>query len=170
MTTTKTYIAVACACLLAACGGGEDVDSSTETDAEAAEATDDAAAADDGGTTEYLVDETGEFSEAVGEEAGGNIRDRLTTAREAGNDIRILMVGSDSGETDSEASRALSESGGDVMIYINVGEEDIAVVGENIDAGEGDGTARSIEMAFDNGNFENGIMNAIMAIEMHRED
>ena len=44
------------------------------------------------------------------------------------------------------------------------------MVGENIDAQEGEGAANAIITAFDNGNFENGMMNGIMATEMHMED
>ena len=120
----------------------------------------------------YLTDETGEFSDEVGAEAVANINDRLASKHsESGNDIRILIVDSTNGE-DSEvaAEAARAESGADALIYIAVSDQEVAVVGENIDQREGEGAANAITIAFDNGNFENGMLNGITATEMHMQD
>lgn len=148
---------------LVGCSAGEDA-------AEGAEATETSEA--DAAPSAYLVDETGEFSEEIGPEAVANINDRLASKHtESGNDIRVLMVESTNGEdSDVAAEAALAESGGDAMIYIAVQDQEVAVVGANIDRGEGNGAARAITTAFDNGNFENGILNGITAAEMHMED
>lgn len=163
---------------LAACNAADE----TETDAadEAAEsetseedAGEEAAATDPAADIEYFVDESGMFDRQVGEQASSNIRERLA-ARHAttGNDIRVLMVASNGSgrDTNTTAKAERAEMGADALIYIDIEEESIAVVGQNIDENEGQSVASAMVTAFDAGNFENGILNGVTATEMHMED
>jgi uncharacterized membrane protein YgcG len=150
---------------LAACSANEDAAESEGT--ETSESSD--ADAPHGA---YLTDETGEFTAEVGEAAAANVNDRLASKHaEGGHDIHILIVGSTNGEdSDAAAEAARAGTDADALIYIAVEDQEVAVVGENIDRGEGSGAARAITTAFDNGNFENGLLNGITATEMQMEN
>lgn len=165
---TKTMAAMmgatALTMTLAGCSGEADT-----ADAEGSEAAASEEAAEHG---DYITDESGQLAEEIGDEAIANVNERLASKHEeSGRDIHILIVDSTDGEdSDTAAAAARSETDADAMIYIAVNQQEIAVVGENIDAQEGEGAANAIITAFDNGNFENGMMNGIMAAEMHMED
>lgn len=153
---------------LAGCSANEGAADSEN--AEGTEAAD--SSADEAPHGAYLTDETGEFTQEVGEAATVNVNDRLAAKHaEGGPDIHILMVESTNGEDSyaaAETARAATDA--DAMIYIAVNDQEVAVVGENIDRQEGDGAANAVTIAFDNGNFENGLLNGITATEMHMED
>jgi uncharacterized membrane protein YgcG len=152
---------------LAGCGGAADT-----ADAEGTEAAATGEAAEPVEHGDYITDESGQLAEEIGAEAMSNVNERLASQHEDnGRDIHILIVDSTDGEdSDTAAAAARSETDADAMIFIAVNQQEIAVVGENIDAQEGEGAANAIITAFDNGNFENGMMNGIMATEMHMED
>ena len=167
----KTMTAIMCATALsmtvAGCSGEAD---SADGEASADEASEEAAAEVEHG--EYIVDESGQLADEIGAEAMANVNERLASKHEeSGRDIHILIVDSTNGEDiNAAAEAARTERDADAMILIAVNEQNIGVVGENIDAQEGEGAANAIITAFDNGNFENGMMNGIMATEMHMED
>lgn len=167
----KTMTAMMCATALsmavAGCSGEADT---ADGDAGAEEATEEAAEEAEHG--EYIVDESGQLADEIGAEAMANVNERLASKHEeSGRDIHILIVDSTNGEDiNAAAEAARTERDADAMILIAVNEQNIGVVGENIDAREGEGAANAIITAFDNGNFENGMMNGIMATEMHMED
>lgn len=139
-------------------------------DAEGTEAAD--SSADEGPHGAYLTDETGEFTQEIGEAAAANVNDRLASKHaEGGPDIHILITGSTNGEdSDAAAETARAGTDADALIYIAVDDQEVAVVGENINQREGDGAANAITTAFDNGNFENGMLNGITATEMHMDE
>ena len=163
----KTMTAMMCATALsmavAGCSGEADT---ADGEAGAEEATEEAEHG------EYIVDESGQLADEIGAEAIANVNERLASKHEeSGRDIHILIVDSTNGEDiNAVAEAARTERDADAMILIAVNEQNIGVVGENIDAQEGEGAANAIITAFDNGNFENGMMNGIMATEMHMED
>jgi|GEM_PF-5621276 len=149
---------------LAGCSGGEDAAGSDADSADSSEA--------DAPHGDRFTDETGEFAEEVGAEAVANINERLATKHsEDGNDIHILIVDSTNGEdSDAAAETARAATDADALIYIAVNDQEVAVVGNNIDQGEANGAANAITTAFDNGNFENGLLNGITATEMHLDE
>lgn len=167
----KRMIAIACATAMstALIGCSGEADSS---DAEGSEAAATEEAAEEAEHAGYITDETGQLTEEIGPAAMANITERLeSTHSETGFDIQVLIIDSTNGE-DSEAAAAAarSERNADALIFIAAGDQQVAVVGENIDAQEGNGAANAITTAFDNGNFENGLLNGIMATAMHMED
>lgn len=164
----KTMTAMMCATALSMAVAGCSGEADTADGAE--EATEEAAEEAEHG--EYIVDESGQLADEIGAEAIANVNERLASKHEeSGRDIHILIVDSTNGEDiNAAAEAARTERDADAMILIAVNEQNIGVVGENIDAQEGEGAANAIITAFDNGNFENGMMNGIMATEMHMED
>lgn len=165
MTKTVTGLIWAAGLSLAVAGcSGSDETAGSADDAEATETSE-----TDAPHGAYLTDETGEFMEEVGEAAAAGVNDRLASKHaEGGPDIHILIVEStDGGDSDAAAETARAATDADALIYISVRDQEVAVVGENITAQEGDGAANAITTAFDNGNFENGLLNGITATEMH---
>ena len=164
----KTMTAMMCATALSMAVAGCSGEADTADGAE--EATEEAAEEAEHG--EYIVDESGQLADEIGAEAMANVNERLASKHEeSGRDIHILIVDSTNGEDiNAAAEAARTERDADAMILIAVNEQNIGVDGENIDAREGEGAANAIITAFDNGNFENGMMNGIMATEMHMED
>lgn len=159
---SAVFLAAGLSMALAGCSGGEDATDTGEAESSEAEAPHGA----------YLTDETGEFAQEIGEEAATNVNDQLASKHsEGGNDIHILIVDSTNGEdSDAAAETARAATDADALIYIAVNDQEVAVVGENIDQQEGNGAANAITTAFDNGNFENGLLNGITATEMHMDE
>lgn len=141
---------------LAACGGAEEAAETTEETAEAEEVV---------APEEFIVDRTGQLAQELGDTMMEAINVRLAAYfAETGNNVQILIVDTTEGEDmGTVATAAMAEAGSDAMIYIAAGDQEIGVVGEGIDADEGEQIANNMADAFDNENFEGGFMDGIEA-------
>lgn len=142
---------------LAACSGGEEAADATE---ETAEAEAEAVEAPDA----FIVDQTGQLAGELGETMAA-VDTRLGEHfAETGHNVQILIVDTtEGGDIGEAATAAMGEAGSDAMIYVAAGDQRIGVVGEGIDAGEGEQIASDMADAFDNEDFDGGFMNGIDA-------
>lgn len=142
---------------LAACSGGAD----TEAEGDEAASTEEAAE-----PITYATDETGRFENEVGEGGLAQLNDNLAAVHSnSGHDIRVLIVASGNGDTAGAAQSALGESGGDAIIYVAARDQDIAVVGENIDDTESSSISQAMIEAFNQEDFETGFSDGIAATD-----
>ena len=141
---------------LAACSDGEEAAEATEETAEAE--------AEAEAVEEFIVDRTGQLAGELGATMDA-VNTRLAAYfAETGNNMQILIVDTtEGGDIGEAATAAMGEAGSDAMIYVAAGDQRIGVVGEGIDAGEGEQIASDMAEAFDNEDFDAGFMNGIEA-------
>ena len=142
---------------LAACSGGEEAADATEETAEAEAETAEAPDA-------FIIDQTGQLADELGETMTA-VDTRLGEHfAETGDNVQILIVDTTEGaDIGPIATAAMEDANANAMIYIAAGDQEIGVVGEGIDAGEGEEIANNMADAFDNEDFDGGFMNGIDA-------